>query len=161
MKAPPVVHRTFSIERVYPAPVARVFSAWADIETKAKWFIGPPERWTLIKREMDFRVGGQELVQGSFKDGGVVTFTARYHAILPNQQLVYVYDMHVGPQHLSASLATVEFEASEGGTRMRFTEQAAFFDGKDGGADREAGTLGHLVRIGTVLAREDDSPRLK
>jgi uncharacterized protein YndB with AHSA1/START domain len=39
----PVVHGTFAIERTYPVPPARVFAAWADPDTKALWFVGPPE----------------------------------------------------------------------------------------------------------------------
>ena len=37
------VHGTFTIEREYPFPPARVFAAWADLEAKSKWFAGPRE----------------------------------------------------------------------------------------------------------------------
>ena len=151
MTTPRVVHGTFSIERDYRASPARVFAAWSDLETKARWFIGPPDRWSLLRRELDFRVGGTEVLAGKLREGEVVTFTARYLALIPNEQLVYVYDMRLADQHLSVSLATVEFVARGGGTRMVFTEQAAFLDGKDGTASRETGTAAHFVRLAAVF----------
>ncbi len=51
-----VTHDTFVIERVYDAPPARVFAAWATSEGKASWFVGP-EGWTQVERVFDFRVG--------------------------------------------------------------------------------------------------------
>jgi uncharacterized protein YndB with AHSA1/START domain len=168
MKNPSVAHGTFTIERTLPAPPARVFAAWTDIETKALWFIGPAGKWKVVKREMDFRVGGSELLHGEFAGGHASVFAARYYAIIPNECIVYVYDMYVGDKHLSVSLATVEFAAAAGGgTRMTFTEQAAFLDGEDGVRSREQGTAAHLDRLALVLddpreivsARVFDAPR--
>jgi uncharacterized protein YndB with AHSA1/START domain len=150
----PIVHGSFTIERHFKAPIARVFSAWAEIETKARWFIGPPERWQLVKRELDFRVGGREHLEGRFAtDGSITVFTAQYHRIVPNQQLVYVYDMHINDKPLSVSLASVEFGVAKGGgTRMTFTEQAAFLDGEDGTQSRQLGTDSHFERLAQLLA---------
>jgi uncharacterized protein YndB with AHSA1/START domain len=153
MKPAAVIHRSFTIERRYAASPARVFAAWADVETKARWFIGPPEHWKLLRRELDLRVGGHELLHGQMLNGPETRFEARYHVIVPDQRLVYVYDMHHSGRHLSTSLATVEFEAAPGGgTRMSFTEQVAFLDGEDGARSRELGTAAHLDRLGVILA---------
>ena len=51
-----VSHATFTLERVFPVPPARVFAAWADPALKARWFVGP-EGWTEIERSSDFREG--------------------------------------------------------------------------------------------------------
>ena len=48
---------TFVIDRVYPAKPARVFKAFSDEQSKAKWF-GPPTDWEQLERSFDFRVDG-------------------------------------------------------------------------------------------------------
>jgi len=50
-----VLHATFTLESSYPAPLSRVFAAWADPAAKARWFAGPDTEHAL-----DFRVGGRE-----------------------------------------------------------------------------------------------------
>ena len=37
-----VTHATFTLERSYPVPPARVFAAWADPAAKASWFTPGP-----------------------------------------------------------------------------------------------------------------------
>lgn len=150
-----LAHGVFTIERAYPAKPARVFAAWADPEVKARWFIGP-ENWKLMRRELDFRVGGEELLHGRF-DVNETLFTARYHAIEPGVRIVYIYDMHLGPKHAShhsVSLATVDFLAADSGTKLVFSESVVFLDGTkaaEGTASRERGTAAHLDRITQYL----------
>ena len=152
MKTAPLVHGSFTLSRTFKAAPARVFAAWADVETKARWFIGPPDRWRLIERKLDFRVGGVEILHGELEGGVPTYFAARYHTIVPEQQLVYVYDMHHGGKMLSVSLATVELAATrEGGTRMTFTEQATYLTGEDGTKSRELGTAAHFERLARLL----------
>jgi uncharacterized protein YndB with AHSA1/START domain len=148
----PVVHGTFTIERTYQVPPARVFAAWADPDTKALWFVGPPETWTLTERALDLRRGGSELLRGRLADGTETVFRARYHDVVADARLLFAYDMHHAGTHLSVSLATVELLAAGAGTRMTFTEQAAFVDGQDGTRSREEGTAAHFDRLARVLA---------
>lgn len=156
-----IVHNTFRIERTYDASPERVFAAFADPESKAKWFSGP-EPWVIYKREFDFRVGGREVVTGGPKgetapsspaDCAISgsTFDARYFDIIPNQRIVYAYDMYVGGRKLSVSLATIELTAQGKSTRLVMTEQGAFLDGVEDGSEREAGTQWLLDKLGKSL----------
>jgi hypothetical protein len=51
-----VVHSTFSIERTYPVPPSRVFSAFANRAAKRRWF-AEGEGWEVEEFTSDFRVG--------------------------------------------------------------------------------------------------------
>jgi uncharacterized protein YndB with AHSA1/START domain len=133
-----VEHATFAIERTYEAEPARVFAAWAQPDAKARWF-GPSEGSKGLY-ELDFRVGGRELLEASAPDGNVYRFDALYRDIVDERRVVYSYDMHRGDTRISVSLATVEFERQGSATKLTFTEQAAFLDGQDTAAEREHGT---------------------
>ena len=154
LNAPITTHGDFSINRVYDASPSDVWAAWADPETKARWFIGP-DGWSQVERTLDMRVGGIEILHGRFAASGLETlFTARYHLVEPQARLVYVYDMHLSGRHHSVSVATVEFIGDPEGTRLRFTEQVTFVDGtdgRDGTLSRKRGTSAHLERIAGVL----------
>ncbi len=141
---------TFEIERHFGAPPRSVFDAWAKPEAKGRWFAGPPDEWTLTSFELDFRPGGQEILEGRF---GVLTtrYNALYHVIEDVARIVYVYDMSVGGVHVSISLATVEIEADGEGTRMTYTEQSVYLDGKDGTESRRYGTGALFDRLHAIL----------
>ncbi len=146
MTAPSIVHGSFTIERSYPVAPARVFAAWAEQDAKARWFIGPPERWTLLERSLDFRVGGSELLRGRFHTTETL-YRARFHTIVENERIVYAYDMWHGGRQLSVSLASVELAAQGRGCAMTYTEQTAFLQGEDGSASRQIGTAEHFLRL--------------
>ena len=145
-----VTHGSFAIERVYDASPGRVFKAWADPAIKARWFVGPTD-WRMLERSIDFRVGGKERLSGRKGSGVVSTFDAVYHDIVPDQRIIYCYDMRLNDVHISASLATVELAPAGSGTRLVFTEQAAFLDGYDDSGSRERGTRILLEQLGGEL----------
>jgi uncharacterized protein YndB with AHSA1/START domain len=142
-----VAHATFAIERVYDASPARVFEAWSDPEAKKRWF-GPAE--TNGSHELDFRIGGQERSEAEHA-GSRYTFDARYQDIVPDERIVYAYDMYRGDRRISVSLATVELAPAGAGTRLRFTEQAALLDGQDTIGERERGTGTLLENLAAEL----------
>lgn len=146
-----VEHATFVIERAYEASPARVFAAWAELEAKARWF-GPSEG--PKEHELDFRLGGREHLQIPTPDGTTYRFDACYQDIVADQRIVYSYDMHRGTTRISVSLATVEFEQQGAGTKLIFTEQAAFLDAQDNPAERQRGTELLLEGLGTELRRQ-------
>lgn len=145
-----VTHGSFAIERVYDASPERVFKAWADPAIKARWFVGPTD-WRMLERSIDFRVGGKERLSGRKGSGVVSTFDAVYHDIVPDQRIIYCYDMRLDDVHISVSLATVELAPAGSGTRLAFTEQAAFLDGYDDSGSRERGTRILLEQLGGEL----------
>lgn len=147
-----VVHASFSIERVYPAAAARVFAAWSDREAKARWF-SCHEGYTL-----DFRVGGRESNRGGPPGGPVYACDALFHDIVPNERIVYSYDLRRDDTLISVSLVTVELAPAESGTRLVFTEQGAFLDGHDTPGHREHGTRLGLDRLTVELERDVSGP---
>ena len=153
MSARSVTHATFVIERTYPAAPARVFNAFADPKVKARWFKGPDD-WGADAFEMDFRVGGRETNRGGPPGGPVHSFECRYYDIVPNERIIYTYDMHLDAKRISVSLATLEFRPEGGGTRLVLTEQGAFLDGYDDAGQREQGTRELLDALGAELRRE-------
>jgi uncharacterized protein YndB with AHSA1/START domain len=145
-----VTHATFVVERSYDASPARVFAAWAQPEAKARWFGGSGGEF-----ELDFRIGGREFNRGGLPDGSVYTFEGRYQDIVPDERIVYAYDMHLDDRRISVSLATVELKPAGAGTRLIFTEQGAFLDGLDTPAQREEGTGSLLEALGEELQASD------
>jgi len=148
-----VTHATFTIERTYPAAPSRVFNAFADPKIKARWF-GAPKEWEVGEVSVDFRVGGREVNSGGPKGGALHFFDCRYQDIIPNERIIYSYDMHLDDTRISVSLTTIEFRPSGSGTHLVFTEQGAFLDGFDGADGREHGTRQLLDQLGAELARQ-------
>jgi len=138
-----VKHATFVVERTYAASPARVYQAWSDANSKAKWFSKP--------EIFDFRVGGREYSSGGPPEGPVFTYDAYYQEIVPEERIVYSYSLDSDDIRMSVSITTVELIPTEGGTRLVFTEQGAFFDGHDSPEIREHGTNEMLDALGKSL----------
>jgi uncharacterized protein YndB with AHSA1/START domain len=152
MNARSVTHSTFSIERIYDHAPARVFAAFADPDAKAQWFSGPPE-WEVGEVSQDFRVGGREVNIGGPPGGPVSKFYGLYQDIVSDERIVFTYDMFLDDTHLSVSVTTIEFAPEGAGTKLTFTEQAAFLDGHEDPSLREEGTREALNALGAVLDR--------
>src|SRR5262245_49534417 len=120
-----VAHSTFSIERTYPTPPARVFAAFSNQETKRRWF-AEGEGWQVDEFTLDFRVGGHEVARFSFKGGTPMGNDTVYLDIVPDRRIVFAYTMTAGDQRISVSLATIEVTPAGTGARLVYTEQGAF-----------------------------------
>ncbi len=145
-----IVHATFAIERVYNHAPSKVFDAFASREAKMKWF-GDPDSVSNKKYSLDFRVGGREHAEGDVPDHGVYTYDVVYQDIVPNNRIVSTYEMTIGGNRISVSVATVEFRPEGKGTRLVLTEQGAFLDGYDKPAAREEGTKQLLEALAKAL----------
>jgi uncharacterized protein YndB with AHSA1/START domain len=145
-------HSTFVLERDYDATLERVWEAFADEEAKKKWFGAEDDDWKISESVHDFRVGGRDVNVGTFQGGMESRFVGTYTDIVPNERIVYAYDMWIDGAHLSTSVTTITFQQSVGGTHLTFTEQGVFLDNNDNPAQREEGTSGLLDALGASLA---------
>lgn len=146
-----ILHASFSIERTYPVPPERVFQAFADEETKGRWWGGPTD-WYRSEHSFDFRPGGIEVDNGGPTADEIHGYHCVYFDIVENERIVYAYDMNTNDRRASLSVATIELEPVEGGTRLTLTEQGAFLDGIHDPDGREEGTNGLLDQLGEFLA---------
>ena len=133
-----VAHDTLVIDRTFDADPTRVFAAWASPEARKQWAV-PDDGWEIADDEHDFRVGGHEV--SHFGPPGDPRYRAEtnYFDIVPNARIVMAGPMYDRDTRISVSLATVEFLALGAGTRVIYTEQAAFLDGRDTPTSRRQG----------------------
>jgi uncharacterized protein YndB with AHSA1/START domain len=150
-----IKHSSFVIERRFDFDPAQVYRAWVSPEAKARWFSGPPDKWSEAVREMDVRVGGRDRLIGKFVDGSESRFEAQYFDVVPEKRLVYTYDMYWQGRKISVSLASIEFVLAGKGTKLVVTEQHAFLDGYEDAGSRERGTRSLLDNLAASLAGGD------
>jgi uncharacterized protein YndB with AHSA1/START domain len=153
----PVIHDTFEIERTFPAAVSRVFAAFASKEAKDAWGDtgdlsepGPDAG----DSEFDFRIGGHERFGIGMQDM-TFRYDALYYDIVPDQRIIYSYEMYANDARISVSVATIEFVATAEGTALTWTEQGAYLDGFDGDQAselRRGGTAEMLDGLAKYLA---------
>ena len=134
MTGPSVIHDTFTIGRSYPAAPSRVFAAFASAEAKNIWGdtgdLEPADGQAGVT-EFDFRAGGRERF-GHVWNGTTYRYDALYYDIVPDQRLVYSYEMYADGVRISVSVATIEFAKTGNGTTLTWTEQGTYLDGIDG-----------------------------
>ncbi|AIQ14019.1 SRPBCC domain-containing protein [Paenibacillus durus] len=118
-----IKHDTFSLERTYNASPARVYAAWADPASKANWFAKADE--------LDFCVGGREIIRGGEPGGPIYASIFTFQEIVPDNRIVYTATIDMGEKRISVSVMTVELEADGTGTKLVYTELCAFLDDLD------------------------------
>lgn len=140
-----VKHATFTLERTYPVPPARVFAAWADPAAKTRWFV--PDG----THELDFRVGGRETIEAAGPGGTPLSVLSIFHDIVPEERIVYSTTLSGGDALATVSITTVELIGEGGGTRLVLTEQDTLLDDAEKPEWREQGTGEWLDRLGEAL----------
>src|SRR4051794_37573724 len=93
-------HSTFTLERTFAHPAARVFALFSTPEKKRRWLL--EDSGTTIGRfDMDFRVGGHEvgeytIQKGSPVDGMPFVNDSIFLDIVPDQRVVLGQTMSIG-----------------------------------------------------------------
>lgn len=139
-------HASFTLERRLDAAVAEVFAAWAEPAAKRRWF-GDADGWQDVEHRLDFRVGGSEYSAGRLPGGPLHVNETVFLDIVPERRIVFAYTMRLDDSPLSASLATVMLQPDGGRTRLTYTEQVAFFEGRDDVESRRSGWLWLLAQL--------------
>jgi uncharacterized protein YndB with AHSA1/START domain len=117
---------------------------------KARWFAGSADALEA-GYELDFRVGGREVNRGGPPGGPVYTYESQFRDIVPEERIVYTYEMFADDHRLSVSVATVLFHDHGAATQLVLTEQGVFLDGRDSAPQREEGTRSLLVSLDAAL----------
>jgi uncharacterized protein YndB with AHSA1/START domain len=157
------VTKPFEIQRVYDAPVERVWAAWTEPERMQQWFSSPGMK--SVHSRMDLRPGG--LYHYCLRGADGTEFWGRWiiREVKKPEKLVFVLSFSdekggitahpMNPDWPRQMLSTISFEAL--GKRTRVTvnwlpldatelENKTFDGGRDGMATGWGGTLDNLTQ---------------
>lgn len=140
-----VRHATIVKEQPLPVVAARAFLAWSSPEERRLWDV-PGDGWIIADFEMEFRVGGREYSRFGPPERADNIASGWFLDIVEGERIVSAGTMHKGETRVSSTLCTVEFWAEGAGSRVRVTDQSAFY-GPETEADRRSGwgeILSHL-----------------
>lgn len=146
-----VTHSTFTLERHYPAPVQRVFAAWADPEARRRWMAQGAEY------SQHFVVGGNETVMAADGEGHALTYRATYVEIVPDRRILTTSTLHNEDQLSTVSVTSVEFEADDTGTRLVLTEHGIYLPDQEQPEWREQGTAEQLDTLAAEFTAADET----
>jgi len=155
MMQAPAMHTSFVIERMFAAPPAAVFNAWADPQAKRQWSDCHAEYTQEFS--LDFRPLGRETHRVAHPEHGIQVVEKVFFDIRPDRRIVYAYEISVNGRRLSVSLVTVEFEPAGSDTRMVYTEQLAYLDGHRDLEQRIHGTGEGLDRLRLLVESDRGS----
>jgi uncharacterized protein YndB with AHSA1/START domain len=141
-----ITHSTFTLERRYPAPVERVFEAWANPEARKRWMAQGAEH------SQNFVVGGLETVKGFDGQGRPLTYEAKYAEIVTNKRILTMSTMHTGDRLSTVSVTSVEFRPEDAGALLVLTEHGMYLPGQEQPAWREQGTAQQLDTLAAEFA---------
>lgn len=83
--------------------------------------------------------------------GFMSRFEATYYDIVPNERIVYTYEMYLNDKRISVSLTTMEFTSEGSKTKFVMHENGAFLDDFDKPEGREQGTRELLEALAQSL----------
>jgi uncharacterized protein YndB with AHSA1/START domain len=143
--------REIHVERVFDAPIERVFAAFTDPDLIPEWW--GPRGGTTIVDQMDVRPGGawRFVIRGA--DGSETAFRGTFREVTPPQRVVQTFEWEGLPGHVSVDIA--EFEDLDGRTKVTTTSLFHTPEERDGmiGSGMESGLNESYARLDELLAR--------
>jgi len=151
---------------VLAAPVDEVFAAFADFDRRRRWFRLPGRRTDESVHDFDFRVGGSEVLRGSFTlpdRTELLDHRLRYLDIVPRQRIAIAQELRIDDVLRSISLVEWEFTPLAGGvdegTRVDYLEQYVFLDViGDGGPEHGERRGGTRLMLNGLKAVAESGP---
>ena len=113
--------RTLVIEREFEAPPERVFHAWTDPATVARWW--GPEGYSVPSHRMDIRTGGSYRTTMKGPNGESHTVSGVYREIVPPRRLVFTWGWEEDGRRGHETVVEVTLEPSTLGTRLRLIQR--------------------------------------
>jgi uncharacterized protein YndB with AHSA1/START domain len=146
-----LIHSAFTVERIYPASIDRVFACFADTEKLRRWLV-EGEGWTIDAFSNNFEVLGFQRSLFRWQGGPQISNDGIYHEIVEKERIITSYSMAMEGKIFSVSLLTTEFKEQDGGTLLTLTEQGTYMGDENSAANREEGFRGLLDKLGEEIA---------
>ncbi len=144
--------REIHIERVFDAPLARVWHAYTDPDLIAQWWGGGGEKVVVERMEVE-RGGHWRFVahgpQGS--DG----FEGRYREVTPQERIVQTFEWDGMPGHVAVETATFT-DLGDGRTKVTTTSLFHTNEERDGmlSSGMEVGLNASYAALDALLAKQ-------
>ena len=142
-------HATITLQHSYSAPPERVFSQFADPIARSRW--SAPANDALTYDEADFRIGGKDVFRCGPKGDPKFRGETRYLDIVPHARIVSSETLDLDGHRLAVALTTLDFEPTEGGTKLTVTVQVVSFVGADMIRGYESGNQSALKNLSQHL----------
>jgi uncharacterized protein YndB with AHSA1/START domain len=142
--------REILIERVFDAPLERVFAAFTDPKLIPEWW--GPRGVTTVVDQMDVRPGGAWRFVARDSDGSETGFRGTYREISAPNRVVQTFEWEGMPGHVSVE--TAEFEDLDGRTKVTTTSIFHTQEERDGmlASGMERGMNETYARLDELLA---------
>ncbi|HWG03905.1 MAG TPA: SRPBCC domain-containing protein [Beijerinckiaceae bacterium] len=141
-------HATLTFERLFDAPVDRVFTAFADPVARAAWGT-PSDTAAFFYEEANFRIGGRDVFRCGDKADPQYRGVTTYLDIVPNERIVSSEIVEHAGTRLLISLSTATFAPAPAGTKLLVTVQATSLAGDDMIRGAE---FGHRASLDNLVA---------
>jgi uncharacterized protein YndB with AHSA1/START domain len=138
----PSLHLT----RRYAVAPEKVWRAWTEPQALSRWF-GPGNTESVLRADLDVRVGGQWRVEFRTQDGEDHGVSGVYQEVVANRKLAFSWAWKSTPERVS--LVTIELRPDGQGTQMELRHER-FFD-QQARDNHTRGWGGTLVRLDQFL----------
>ncbi|MCX8999162.1 SRPBCC domain-containing protein [Rhizobiaceae bacterium BDR2-2] len=122
------IHETLSFEHHYSVHPERIFAAWADDDSRARW-CGLSDGGPARMDRMEFCPGGTDVIGGASSVDAHISIERHYIDIRAGERIAFFETVRDGETPLGAALATIAIRGSGGFCVLTLTLQIASFCG--------------------------------